>query len=104
MGAWTIYQFVTPVAYTAVMAGNKVMTRTLPDGSELTLNKKTQLSYASNFKNNRSIRLDSGDVFFNVAHDKSHPFVIEIDEVSVEVVGTSFNVKHVNSQTEVIVE
>ncbi|AOM80360.1 FecR family protein [Pedobacter steynii] len=104
IGAWAIYQFMVPVAYTALTASNKVLTSTLPDGTELTLNKKSQLSYARNFKNNRSVRLDSGDVFFNVAHDKSHPFVIEIDEVSVEVVGTSFNIKHLNNQTEVIVE
>lgn len=104
IGAWTLYQLMTPVAYTELTASNEVLLKTLPDGSELTINKKTQLSYASDFKNNRSVRLDSGEVFFSVAHDKTRPFVIKADQVSVEVVGTSFNVKHYKNQTQVIVE
>jgi transmembrane sensor len=104
IGAWTLYQLMTPVAYTNLTANNEVLIKTLPDGSELTINKNSQLSYASDFKNDRSIRLDSGEVFFNVAHDKTRPFIIEADQVSVEVVGTSFNVKHSVKKTEVIVE
>jgi len=104
IGAWTLYQLMTPVAYTNLTAGNEVVIKTLPDGSELTINKNAQLSYASDFKNDRSVRLDSGEVFFNVAHDKTRPFIIEADQVSVEVVGTSFNVKHTVNKTEVIVE
>lgn len=104
IGAWTLYQLMAPVAYTDLSASNEVLIKTLPDGSELTINKNSQLSYASDFKNDRNVRLDSGEVFFNVAHDKIHPFVIEADQVSVEVVGTSFNVKHSAKKTEVIVE
>lgn len=102
--AWSVYSLLSPVTYTELAAGNKVSTEILPDGSELILNKKTRVSYASNFKRNRSIRLQQGDIFFKVAHDKSHPFVIDVDQVSVLVVGTSFNVKHLKDQTEVIVE
>ena len=104
IGAWTLYQLMSPVAYTNLTASNEVLIKTLPDGSELTINKKSQLSYASDFKNDRSVRLDSGEVFFNVAHDKTRPFLIKADQVSVEVVGTSFNVKHTVNKTEVIVE
>jgi transmembrane sensor len=104
IGAWTLYQLMAPVAYTDLTASTEVLIKTLPDGSELTINKNSQLSYASDFKNDRNIRLDSGEVFFNVAHDKTRPFVIEADQVSVEVVGTSFNVKHSAKKTEVIVE
>ncbi|SHE85867.1 FecR family protein [Pedobacter caeni] len=104
IGAWTLYQLMAPVAYTELTANNEVLLKTLPDGSELTINKKSQLSYASDFKNDRSVRLDSGEVFFSVAHDKTRPFVIKADQVSVEVVGTSFNVKHDKNQTQVIVE
>lgn len=104
IGAWALYQLMSPVAYTNLTASNEVLIKTLPDGSELTINKKSQLSYASDFKNDRSVRLDSGEVFFNVAHDKTRPFIIKADQVSVEVVGTSFNVKHTKNKTEVIVE
>lgn len=101
---WSTYQIFSPVAYIPVVAGNTVTTKVLPDGSELTLNKNARISYANNFKNNRSLHLEQGDVFFNVAHDKEKPFVINIDHISVLVVGTSFNIKHIKAQTEVIVE
>lgn len=101
--SWSVYQILSP-AYIPLMAGNTVTTKTLPDGSELTLNKNAAISYAKNFKNNRSIHLEQGSVFFNVAHDKTKPFVIDVDQVSVLVVGTSFNIKHENEQTEVVVE
>lgn len=104
LGAWVFYEVLTPEQYMDLAANQEVITQKLPDGSELTLNKKSALSYASDFKTDRSVRLDSGEVFFNVAPDKSHPFIIEVDQVSVKVVGTSFNVKHKNQQTEVIVE
>lgn len=101
---WSVYTILTPVTYINVTAGNNVATKVLPDGSELTLNKNAKISYADNFKNNRSIHMQQGEVFFNVAHNKSKPFVIDIDKISVLVVGTSFNIKHLNRQTEVIVE
>ena len=101
---WSVYNIFTPVSYINVIAGNAVTTKVLPDGSSLTLNKNARISYANNFKNNRSIHLELGNVFFDVAHDKTSPFIINIDQVSVLVVGTSFNIKHLNEQTEIIVE
>lgn len=103
-GAWMMYNVFGPANYTDLVASNKVITEHLPDGSEITLNKNSQISYATDFKEDRSVKLKKGDVFFNVAHDKSRPFVIEVNKVSVTVVGTSFNVKHLKDETEVIVE
>lgn len=103
LGAWTIYSLLG-TSYTDLNSNQEILTKILPDGTQLTLNKEARISYSNNFKNNRSIKLQSGDVFFDVAHDKTHPFVIQVVGVSVEVVGTSFNIKHVNNQTEVNVE
>ena len=102
--SWSLYEILSPVSYIPVLAGNKVTTKTLPDGSEITLNKNSTITYANNFKNNRTIHLEQGSVFFNVVHDETKPFIIDIDNVSVRVVGTSFNIKHLKEQTEVIVE
>ncbi len=104
MGSWALYSILNPQGYTDVYANAKVLSQKLPDGSELTLNKFSHIKFAKNFKSNRSIRLDSGDVFFNVAKDKSKPFIIEIDKIAVEVVGTTFNIKHLKEQTEIVVE
>src|SRR5690606_16524078 len=51
----------------------------------------------------RKVKLE-GEAFFNVAPDKSRPFIVEVDSVSVRVVGTSFNVRKTTAYTEIIVE
>jgi len=104
IGSWSIYNLFGPSSYTDLTSTNAVISKILPDGSELIINKNSQISYAGNFANNRKISLKKGEVFFKVAHDKSHPFVIEIANVAVEVVGTSFNIKHLKEETEVVVE
>ena len=103
-GAWSFYStFIN--GYETIQSQTLVRTEKLPDGSQVTLNRNTQLSYRKNFKGNiRSVKLESGEAFFNVNPDKSKPFIIEADDVIVEVVGTSFNVKHIEKFTEVIVE
>lgn len=102
--AWTAYSLLRP-AYIELLPSKVVTNKTLPDGSELTINKNTAISYARNFENNRSVKLFHGEAFFNVAHDKAKPFVIDVGQVSVQVVGTSFNVKHLTkNETEVVVE
>jgi transmembrane sensor len=104
VGGWMIYNLYAPGNYTELTATQQVRTETLPDGSALTLNKHTKISYAGNFKNNRKLKMEQGDVFFDVAKDKTHPFVIDINRINVEVVGTSFNIKHLKNDTEINVE
>ena len=77
----------------------------LPDGSSITLNRNTTLSYKSNFgKRSRRVSL-SGEAFFEIATDASKPFTIDAGKASVKVVGTSFNVitDNVDSAVEVFV-
>ncbi len=103
-GAWSFYS-VFNSGYDSLEAQKVVRTEMLPDGSEVTLNRNTSLSYRKNFKGeSRNVRLENGEAFFNVSPDKSKPFVIEADDVTITVLGTSFNVKHINTITEVIVE
>ncbi len=77
---------------------------TLPDGSVVTLNRNSQLSYreASNGEE-RQVTFTSGEAFFNVRPDSTKPFVIAAGKVNIQVVGTSFNVKHRQDTTDVIV-
>lgn len=102
-GAWLAYQQFGN-SYTDVASHNLVLNQQLPDGSQLVLNKNTHISYAKNFTANRKVEIKSGEVFFDVAHDRSHPFVITVNDVQVEVVGTSFNIKRTKNTVEVIVE
>lgn len=87
-----------------IHASNTTINDTLPDGTTVTLNKNSSLSYSSEFRGKiRPVTL-KGEAFFNVAPDKTKPFIITINDVTVQVVGTSFNVKNKNGKTTVDVE
>ena len=65
----------------------------LPDGSTVTLNRNSKLSYASDFgQHTREVVLE-GEAFFEVVRDESRTFAITAGEARVEVLGTSFNVR-----------
>lgn len=65
----------------------------LPDGSKVWLNAASSLTYPANFARlkNRMVQL-SGEAYFEVAKDKSHPFIVKTDKQQVEVLGTHFNI------------
>jgi ferric-dicitrate binding protein FerR (iron transport regulator) len=70
----------------------------LADGTKVTLNKNSSLTYSSNFgKERRDVKL-TGEAFFNVTKDKTKPFAVEALGTKTEVLGTSFNVS-VNNKT-----
>lgn len=65
---------------------------TLPDGSRVRLNSESYVEYHENFVHDRQVKL-VGEAFFDVVHDNVHPFVVNSGDVSVRVLGTSFNVQ-----------
>ncbi|WP_208682324.1 FecR family protein [Flavobacterium sp. SLB02] len=87
-----------------IHAANTTLNDTLPDGTRVTLNKNSSLSYTSRFKGNTRPVILKGEAFFYVSPDKTKPFIITINDVTVQVVGTSFNVKNKNGKTTVDVE
>jgi ferric-dicitrate binding protein FerR (iron transport regulator) len=92
------------VSFVKIESNNKVRTQTLPDGSEITLNAHSTIVYPKRFTSNfRPVSL-RGEAFFKVTPDKTKPFIIKVNDVTVTVVGTSFNIKSRNGKTEVIVE
>lgn len=102
--AWSLYNIFNN-RYDTIASEQLVRTEMLPDGSSLILNKNTVLSYRKDFKGTeRNVRLEQGEVFFDVSPDKSKPFIIETPTLNIRVVGTSFNVKQIKNYTEVIVE
>ena len=86
------------------VAGNEIVKDTLPDGSVVTLNRNSSLTYPGQFKKDtRTVEL-KGEAFFDVTPDKEKPFTVQVNDVTVKVVGTSFNIRSENDLTEVIVE
>jgi transmembrane sensor len=65
----------------------------LPDGSQIWLNAASSLTYHTNLKQagNRKVYLE-GEAYFEIAKDKSAPFIVETNNQTVEVLGTHFNV------------
>jgi ferric-dicitrate binding protein FerR (iron transport regulator) len=91
----------TPVTLAAT---DRSQADTLPDGSVITLNKYSSLTYAGKFnKDDRNVELQ-GEAFFHVTPNKNKPFIIHVNGITVKVVGTSFNIKTTGTKTEVIVE
>lgn len=64
----------------------------LPDHSEVTVNSGSTLFYPVEFNGNiRDIYL-SGEAKFSVAPDKKKPFIVKTSDMSVEALGTVFNI------------
>lgn len=65
----------------------------LPDGSIALLNIDSKLVYPEEFGADiREITL-IGEAFFDIAHNKQKPFIVNTNNMKVKVLGTSFNVK-----------
>jgi len=77
----------------------------LLDGSQLTLNKHTKLSYRQKLLGEgRFVELMEGEAYFEVQKNPRKPFIISVDEVRVKVLGTSFNIKKTLGKTIIIVD
>jgi transmembrane sensor len=62
----------------------------LPDGSRVSLNNNSTLTFNSGW-NSRNVTL-SGEAYFDVSHDKEKPFFVKTSEIEIKVLGTAFNV------------
>lgn len=102
--AFGLFWLNQPVPEKTLASGQSVLTEKLADGSEITLNKQSTLEYPTTFKGKtRSVKL-KGEAFFQISPDKAKPFIIDIKDVQVTVVGTSFNIREDSSYVEVLVE
>jgi len=88
-----------------MMATTTIETETLSDGTTITLNRNSTFKYPKKFKKDvRKVEL-TGDAYFEVEHNKNQPFIIESQNIEIEVLGTSFYVDshEDNSTVEVVV-
>jgi hypothetical protein len=81
---------------TLVVPYGKTLSLTLNDGTKVWVNSGSTLIYPTVFeKNNREIFL-TGEVFLDVAKDKTRPFTIKTNRMDINVLGTKFNVSAYN--------
>lgn len=64
----------------------------LSDGSTITLNTDTRINIKFS-DDHRELWLEQGEAFFDIAKDRSRPFLIHTANKTVRVVGTKFNIK-----------
>lgn len=69
------------------------LTFKLPDGSLVRLNASSSITFPTTFTDSlREVRLE-GQAFFEVEKNPSAPFVVTTDELQINVLGTSFDLK-----------
>ncbi|MCV9386336.1 FecR family protein [Reichenbachiella ulvae] len=68
----------------------------LKDGSHVTLNSHSEITYLSSFdEKERRVRL-KGEAFFKVSKNPEKPFIVDLGSATVKVLGTAFNVNSVD--------
>ena len=64
----------------------------LSDGTKVFLNAGSRLVYPEIFKGKTREVFLIGEAFFDVKHDKDHPFIVQLSDIRVKVLGTRFNI------------
>lgn len=63
----------------------------LPDSSVVHLRPGAKIQVAHPFKQQtRQVKLETGEVYFEVSHDPAHPFLVTTGQLTTEVLGTKF--------------
>lgn len=92
VSSFLLYFYISKPANITVMAQASNIEQVLPDGSIVSLHKGSQLVYPEKFSSRtRNVEL-KGEAYFNVAHNKTKPFIVASGDARIEVLGTQFNV------------
>ena len=84
------------------LSNEKVKKMTLADGTDVWLMSGSTISYPSSFAGNKTRKVEvKGEAFFNVAKDSKHPFIVNLGEVGLKVIGTSFNVLNYGNEDQI---
>ena len=98
MGYW-YYQQSNKVEYQVKSTLNVIDSVQLSDGTRIYLDKNSSLTYPTALKGQfRQVYLTKGQAFFKVFRNPAHPFIVGINQASVTVLGTTFNINAVNNQ------
>lgn len=79
--------------------GSRVST-VLPDGTKIEMNSGTTISYDIVPGKHRELRMEYGEAFFDVSKDPRCPFIIKVNDLAIEVLGTSLNVNSYSENIE----
>ncbi len=69
----------------------------LEDGTKVWLNAGSHFAFPTQFKNKSRTVFLEGEAYFEVAHNEQCPFLVQLNELEVRVLGTKFNVSAYSS-------
>ncbi len=93
LGAWFVFDMNQTNVYTA---DGDVLYVSLDDGTEVWLNDGSSVEVSKGFnQDNRTLNL-KGEGFFDVARNEDVPFLINVNNAQVRVLGTAFNIESSN--------
>lgn len=84
-------------------ASDQLHTLVLNDGSVVTLYPNSSLRYPGKFTSTRREVYLSGEAFFKVTRDTHRPFTVYASEIVTNVLGTSFNIRAVDKEKDIVV-
>ncbi|MCI3133761.1 FecR domain-containing protein [Phenylobacterium aquaticum] len=87
---WSAYEG-APVTYST--APGKTREVALADGTHIRLDAASKLTVRLGWTARR-VEMADAEATFDVAHDRSKPFLISVGDQQVRVVGTEFNIRH----------
>lgn len=107
LGGYALYQFQQKNRPIAIIessaAAGKLLKVILPDSTVVFLNAASKLRYPEKFDGKtREVTL-LGEAFFEVKHDSEHPFLVHADKLNIHVLGTSFNIRSYQNDSDIAV-
>ncbi|WP_104381145.1 FecR family protein [Sphingobacterium sp. HMA12] len=88
--------------HTLIVPKRSTIALTLSDGTRVWVNSESELTYNANFeKNQRKVRL-KGEAYFEVAKDTKRPFVVEANDLSIQAIGTAFDINSYKPNAKVL--
>ncbi len=96
--AYTLLYKEPPTQIYTYLSGEGVSVIELPDGTLVSLNRDSKLEYENKAKE-RFVSLE-GEAYFDVTKNPKLPFIVNMSETSVQVLGTSFNIRNRKEEPE----
>lgn len=94
-GVWSLYtttKQTSQIASIQYQSIDSISEYILADSSQVTLNENSQLTITEFSETSRNVAL-KGNAYFDIARDESKPFRIDVGFITVEVLGTAFDIK-----------
>ncbi|MGS2764730.1 FecR family protein [Sinomicrobium sp. M5D2P9] len=108
LGGWAVWHYYVfvpsaPVIISRDTVAGRQAVHTLPDGTTVTLQSESTLTFPESFRNRiREVELE-GEAFFEVAEDKEKPFSVKAGGLTLKVPGTSFNIRAYETEKKTVI-